>query len=53
MEENEYESIKQMQGSMSQVNCPNESSFERVQYMKAIQTYHPIWQKATSVTTTV
>jgi dihydroorotate dehydrogenase (fumarate) len=41
MEEHEYESIKQMQGSMSQINCPDESQFERVQYMKAIQTFHP------------
>ncbi|MDB9495877.1 dihydroorotate dehydrogenase-like protein [Spirulina major CS-329] len=41
MEENEYESVRQMQGSMSQVNCPDESTFERVQYMKGIQSYHP------------
>jgi dihydroorotate dehydrogenase (fumarate) len=41
MEEHEYESIKQMQGSMSQINCPNESAFERAQYMRAIQSYHP------------
>lgn len=41
MEENEYESVKQMQGSMSQIHCPDESAFERAQYMKAIETYHP------------
>ncbi|WP_017306738.1 dihydroorotate dehydrogenase-like protein [Spirulina subsalsa] len=41
MEENEYESVKQMQGSMSQIKCPNESAFERVQYMQGIQSYHP------------
>lgn len=41
MEENEYHSIKQMQGSMSQINCPDESAFERAQYMKAIQSYKP------------
>ncbi len=41
MEEHEYESIQQMVGSMSQINCPDESAFERVQYMKAIQSYHP------------
>lgn len=40
MEEHEYESVRQMQGSMSQINCPNESAFERAQYMKALQTYH-------------
>lgn len=41
MEEYEYESVKQMQGSMSQINCPDESAFERAQYMKAIQSYQP------------
>ncbi len=45
MEENEYESIAQMRGSMSQLNCPDESAFERAQYLKAIQTYHPVWDK--------
>lgn len=39
MTEHEYESVKQMQGSMSQLNCPDKSAFERAQYMKAIQTY--------------
>ncbi len=41
MEEHEYKSVKQMQGSMSQINCPDESAFERAQYMKAIQSYQP------------
>ena len=41
MEEYEYQSVKQMQGSMSQINCPDESAFERAQYMKAIQSYQP------------
>ncbi|MGD1712042.1 dihydroorotate dehydrogenase-like protein [Dapis sp. BLCC M172] len=41
MEEHEYESIAQMRGSMSQINCPDESAFERAQYMKAIQSYQP------------
>ncbi|WP_019498419.1 dihydroorotate dehydrogenase-like protein [Pseudanabaena sp. PCC 6802] len=41
MEEHEYESVQQMQGSMSQINCPDESAFERAQYMKAIQSYKP------------
>ncbi|MEC4815970.1 MAG: dihydroorotate dehydrogenase-like protein [Scytonema sp. PMC 1069.18] len=41
MVENEYVSIRQMQGSMSQLNCPNPSEFERAQYMKSIQTYKP------------
>jgi dihydroorotate dehydrogenase (fumarate) len=41
MEEHEYHSVEQMQGTMSQIHCPDETAFERVQYMKAIQTYHP------------
>jgi dihydroorotate dehydrogenase (fumarate) len=41
MKTHEYESVTQMQGSMSQLNCPNPSAFERAQYMKALQTYNP------------
>lgn len=41
LEINEYESISQLQGSMSQMNCPDPGVFERVQYLKAVQTYHP------------
>jgi dihydroorotate dehydrogenase (fumarate) len=41
MEEHEYVSVQQMQGSMSQINCTDESAFERAQYMKAIQSYKP------------
>lgn len=45
MEEHEYESVKQLQGSMSQINCPDASAFERAQYMKAVQTYKPEWEQ--------
>lgn len=41
MEENEYDSVVQMQGSVSQVNCANPAEFERAQYMKALTTYLP------------
>jgi dihydroorotate dehydrogenase (fumarate) len=41
MQQNEYESVRQMQGSMSQKNCPDPSAFERAQYMKALQSYKP------------
>ncbi|NJN75219.1 MAG: dihydroorotate dehydrogenase-like protein [Synechococcaceae cyanobacterium RL_1_2] len=41
MEEHEYLSVKQLQGSMSQIKCPNETNFERVQYMQGIQSYSP------------
>ncbi|MEB3193098.1 MAG: dihydroorotate dehydrogenase-like protein, partial [Snowella sp.] len=44
MEENEYESVQQMQGSMSQLHCPDPTAFERIQYMKALQTYAPVWK---------
>lgn len=41
MEEHEYESVRQMQGSMSQKHCADPSAFERAQYMKALQSYKP------------
>ena len=37
MEEHEYESVKQMQGSMSQLRCPDPGAFERAQYMRAVK----------------
>lgn len=39
--EHEYESVKQLKGSVSQKNCPDPSAFERAQYMKAIHNYKP------------
>jgi dihydroorotate dehydrogenase (fumarate) len=39
MEEHEYDSVKQMQGSLSQKNCPDPSAFERAQYMRALSIY--------------
>ncbi|WP_413161680.1 dihydroorotate dehydrogenase-like protein [Capilliphycus salinus ALCB114379] len=41
MEEHEYESVKQMQGSMCQLHCEDKSAYERAQYMKAITSYQP------------
>jgi dihydroorotate dehydrogenase (fumarate) len=37
MEEHEYESIEQMQGSMSQKNVANPAAFERANYLKILQ----------------
>jgi dihydroorotate dehydrogenase (fumarate) len=37
MEQHEYESVTQMQGSMSQLRCPDPSAFERAQYMRAVK----------------
>jgi dihydroorotate dehydrogenase (fumarate) len=39
LQDHEYDSIQQLQGSMSQINCPDPSAFERAQYIKSIQTY--------------
>jgi len=39
MEEHEYESVLQMQGSMCQKNCSSPGAFERSQYMKALKTF--------------
>jgi dihydroorotate dehydrogenase (fumarate) len=36
LNEHEYESVKQLKGSLSQKNCPEPAAFERAQYMKAI-----------------
>jgi dihydroorotate dehydrogenase (fumarate) len=37
MEEHEYESVQQLQGSMSQLRCPDPGAFERAQYMRAVK----------------
>jgi dihydroorotate dehydrogenase (fumarate) len=44
--EHEYESVSQLRGTMSQRSCPDPSQFERVQYMKTLQTYQPHWSVA-------
>lgn len=41
MNEKEYDSVTQLQGSLSQMNCENPSEFERAQYMKALTSYMP------------
>jgi dihydroorotate dehydrogenase (fumarate) len=39
MEEHDYESVRQLQGSMSQKYCSDPTAFERAQYMRAILSY--------------
>jgi dihydroorotate dehydrogenase (fumarate) len=39
LEKREYESIQQMQGSMSQKNVPNPKAFQRANYMKVLSSY--------------
>jgi dihydroorotate dehydrogenase (fumarate) len=37
MADHEYESVRQMQGSMSQLRCADPAAFERAQYMRAVK----------------
>ena len=39
LEEHEYESLRQMQGSMSLSKCPNPDAFERANYMQILQSW--------------
>ena len=39
MEQNEYESVTQMKGSMSQRNSPDPSGFERAHYVRTLSSY--------------
>lgn len=41
LEEREYESLRQAQGSMSLERCPDPEAFERGNYMKALQYWRP------------
>jgi dihydroorotate dehydrogenase (fumarate) len=44
LEENEYESIEQLKGSMSQGNCPDPSGLVRANYMKTLTSFTmPQW----------
>jgi len=39
MSEREYESVRQMKGSLSQRACPDPAAFERSNYMRALKSY--------------
>ena len=39
MEDHEYESVKQMIGSMSLLRCPDPAAFERANYTRILQTW--------------
>ncbi|MBW1880994.1 MAG: dihydroorotate dehydrogenase-like protein, partial [Deltaproteobacteria bacterium] len=41
MEEHEYESIRQMHGSMSRKHCPDPDAYERANYMRTLQSWRP------------
>jgi len=40
LEENEYESVKQLKGSLSKGKAINPIAFERVNYLQVLQGYH-------------
>jgi dihydroorotate dehydrogenase (fumarate) len=40
MEENQYESVRQMQGSLSLAKCPDPAAFERGNYMRVLNSWH-------------
>ena len=37
--ENEYESLEQLRGSLSQINCAEPAAFERANYMRVLSSY--------------
>ncbi len=37
--EHEYESLRQLQGSMNLINCPNPAAYERANYMQILQSW--------------
>lgn len=39
LEEHEYDSLDQLRGSLSQINCPEPAAFERANYMKVLRSY--------------
>jgi dihydroorotate dehydrogenase (fumarate) len=39
MEENEYDSVEQLKGSMSRENCPDPAAFQRGNYMKTLTSF--------------
>ncbi len=41
LSEHDYQSVRQLQGSMSQKNCADPAAFERAQYLRAIMLYKP------------
>lgn len=39
LEENEYESLDQLRGSLSQLNCAEPAAFEQYNYMRVLSSY--------------
>ncbi|NBD18547.1 MAG: dihydroorotate dehydrogenase-like protein [Cyanobacteria bacterium] len=51
MTEHEYASVKEMQGTMSQFYCADESAYERAQYMRLLQETQPLWHPVSTTAT--
>ena len=49
--ENEYESLDQLRGSLSQVNCSEPAAFERANYMRVLSSYAPDYAKRVGIVT--
>ena len=45
MEEREYESIRQMQGSMSRQKVADPTAFSRANYLKVLSSYSAAWPR--------
>jgi dihydroorotate dehydrogenase (fumarate) len=45
MDKHEYESVEQMRGSVSQMHAEDPSAFERAQYMRALTSYRPAFNR--------
>ncbi len=47
LEENEYESVEQLKGSLSQIHCPDPVAFERGNYIQILSSFRPpssVWR---------
>jgi dihydroorotate dehydrogenase (fumarate) len=42
LEEHEYESLRQMQGSMNLARCPDPEAFQRANYVQILQGWKPL-----------
>ncbi|MCP5098110.1 MAG: dihydroorotate dehydrogenase-like protein [Chloroflexi bacterium] len=49
--ENEYESLDQLRGSLSQVNCSEPAAFERANYMRVLSSYSADYAKRVGIVT--
>jgi dihydroorotate dehydrogenase (fumarate) len=49
--ENEYESLDQLRGSLSQINCSEPAAFERANYMRVLSSYAADYAKRQGIVT--